>query len=61
MTGREVVAGRGCYCEQVRGECVNIAPGRIEKQMSNENSRNGWVRVAGGGTAAEKARTCIAG
>lgn len=34
--------GRGGECcEQVRGECVNIAPGRIEKQMSNENRNRG--------------------
>lgn len=31
----------GECCEQVRGECVNIAPGRIEKQMSNENRKQG--------------------
>lgn len=55
----------GECCEQVRGECVNIAPGRIEKQMSNENRKQREGRTTGsregsGGTAS-RARTHIAG
>lgn len=69
--GEEEERERGECCEQVRGECVNIAPGRIEKQMSNENRKQGrecrersttGSREGSGGTVqAGRARTHIAG